>query len=148
MALEHSHAVLTVSRVSYLLSTGEPEDIISNDVVVTDIFESILLAGAGLRSDRLLERYDCRIVFTLTASFGRGGEVSVYIKKSNRRNSERKQSHFHHPFRDNGNPRVPIPKARESANLRESIARKTITKRFFGVEIGAEYATLVHCLNR
>jgi hypothetical protein len=79
---------------------------------------------------------------------GEDGEVSVYIKKSNRRNSERKQSHFHHPFRDNGNPRVPIPKRRESANLRECIARKTITKRFFGVEIDAEYATLVHCLNR
>ena len=72
MALEHSHAVLTVSRVSYLLSTDEPEDIISNDVVVTENFESILLAGAGLRSDRVLDRYDCRIIYTLTASFGRG----------------------------------------------------------------------------
>ena len=65
-------AALSVSRVSYLISTDEPEDIISNDVVVTENFESILLAGAGLRSDRVLDRYDCRIIYTLTASFGRG----------------------------------------------------------------------------
>jgi len=48
-------AALSESRVSYLtrLSVENPDDIFSNDVVVADIFESIVPARAGLRPDRV-----------------------------------------------------------------------------------------------
>jgi hypothetical protein len=129
-------AAVSESRVSYLtrLSVENPELIFSNDVVVADIFESMVPARAGLRPDRVP---DMIAVLSLHPQIHLGAdeEVNVCINNSRRPNFKKSNLTSAIPSKITKG-RGSIPNIRKTARLRECIVRKTFIKTLSRCEDG------------
>jgi hypothetical protein len=139
-------AALSVSRVSYLtrLSVENPELIFSNDVVVADIFDSMVPARAGLRPDRVPD-----MIAVLSPHrqihLRADEEVNAYINNLGRPNF--KKSHLTSAIPSKiTKGRAPIPNIRKRASLGECIVRKIFIKTLSRCDDGCRVRHLVRLL--